>query len=134
MKPVRTATCAIAILVTLGDHAPAAARTVTLTTPADPCQEVCLFPLCLTGTGAPRVSLCAEPARADIVVRSPVSLNPLRPTPVHLRVFGARIRLVCFPVARPCRAICADQADCAFNGPFSRCVDGTCRLLAGCSP
>jgi len=91
--------------------------------------------LCLTGTGETRVGPCADPGRAIVFVRSPVvTLNRRRPLPVRLSLFGTRIRLVCRPVGAPCvPKSCTDQADCASNGPFSRCVNGECVLTESSS-
>jgi hypothetical protein len=50
-----------------------------------------------------------------------------------ITIRGTRVSLECFPKMLPCILPCASDADCALNGPISRCVDGMCEARLGCN-
>ena len=101
---------------------------------ADFCDLVCDFSLCVTGDRAPVVTLCT-PGKATMSVLVPLTLTDGSMhgrNRVRVSIRGASVILVCLYPGPPCIPACLADAECAFNGPLSRCIRGTCVAHASC--
>jgi hypothetical protein len=126
MRGRRTIVAALVILAVTPTQA-RKHRDVNLALRGDLCNLFCQVALCAGSGPRPDVTAC-DPAHADLVVQLP----PQSQIDVTIDIRRTRVHMRCLPPMLPCFTTCTTDADCALNGPSSRCVDGTCLAKLGC--
>jgi hypothetical protein len=129
------------VLAVLAPAVATAASAFEVRAGGDLCNGTCELRLCLSGFDRPGLQRCGESegAAPGIVVRmngfsveSPARSGPIRPD-LRLRLRGVRAALTCDnSVLASCQSRCGTDADCAGNGPLSRCTDGQCAATTAC--
>jgi hypothetical protein len=79
---------------------------------ADPCSDVCDFPLCVSGPVPPKIKLCSDICKTNFQVSLPTKVAPSRPGKVRLRFQGRAVTLMCVAASGITCRPCTTDADC----------------------